>query len=201
MEPLKCIDGIAVALPLANVDTDQLLPARFLKVPRSEGYAGLLLHDLRFNGSGRERPDFPLNAPNARGANILVAGKNFGGGSSREGAVYALVDFGIRCVIAPSFGDIFQGNATNNALLTAIVSEADAEALTATVERSHRATVDLQECRIRSGDLNVTFTIDPVRRTRLLHGWDDIDMTKSYQAEIDRFVANDRAARPWAQAI
>jgi 3-isopropylmalate/(R)-2-methylmalate dehydratase small subunit len=201
MEPLKRIDGIAVALPLANVDTDQLLPARFLKVPRSEGYARLLLHDLRFNGSGRERPDFPLNAPNARGANILVAGKNFGGGSSREGAVYALVDFGIRCVIAPSFGDIFLGNATNNALLTAIVSEADAEALIATVERTHRAAVDLQECRILSGDLNVTFTIDPVRRTRLLKGWDDIDMTKSYQAEIDRFVANDRAARPWAQAI
>jgi 3-isopropylmalate/(R)-2-methylmalate dehydratase small subunit len=199
MEPFTRIDGVAVALPLPNVDTDQLLPARFLKVPRAQGYARLLLHDLRFDENGRERPDFPLNAPHARGAKILVAGRNFGGGSSREGAVYALVDFGIRCVIAPSFGDIFLGNATNNALLAAIVSDADAEALIAAVGQTHRAVVDLQECRIRAGDLSVNFKIDPVRRTKLLNGWDDIDMTNSYQADIDRFVASDRTARPWAQ--
>jgi 3-isopropylmalate/(R)-2-methylmalate dehydratase small subunit len=198
MQPFTRIDDVAIALPLANVDTDQLLPARFLKVPRSQGYARLLMHDLRFDQHGNERQDFPLNAPAARGAKILVARKNFGGGSSREGAVYALADFGIRCVVAPSFGDIFSGNAVNNGLLAAVVSEPEAEALIAAVEQTGRATVDLNECRIVAGNLSVTFAIDPVRRTKLLNGWDDIDMTKSYTAEIGAFVARDRIARPWA---
>jgi 3-isopropylmalate/(R)-2-methylmalate dehydratase small subunit len=197
MKPIKRIEGNAAVLPLANIDTDQLLPARFLKVPRAEGYSRLLLHDLRFDENGRARPDFPLNTARGREATILVAGRNFGGGSSREGAVYALVDFGINCVIAPSFGDIFAGNATNNALLTAVVTEADAEALSNSVERSNRAVVDLRDCQITVGDLSVSFTIDPVRRKKLLNGWDDIDMTKSYAAEIGAFVARDNAARPW----
>jgi 3-isopropylmalate/(R)-2-methylmalate dehydratase small subunit len=198
MQPFTRIDGVAVALPLANVDTDQLLPARFLKVPRSQGYARLLLHDLRFRENGDERAAFPLNAPKAQGAKILIARKNFGGGSSREGAVYALVDFGIRCVVAPSFGDIFSGNAVNNGLLTAVVSEQEAEALMAAVEGAGRATVNLEDCSIVADNLSVTFSIDPVRRTKLLNGWDDIDMTRSYAAEIGAFVARDAAARPWA---
>jgi 3-isopropylmalate/(R)-2-methylmalate dehydratase small subunit len=198
MQPFTRIDGVAVALPLANVDTDQLLPARFLKVPRSQGYERLLLHDLRFRENGDERAAFPLNAPKAQGAKILIARKNFGGGSSREGAVYALVDFGIRCVVAPSFGDIFSGNAVNNGLLTAVVSEQEAEALMAAVEGAGRATVNLEDCSIVADNLSVTFSIDPVRRTKLLNGWDDIDMTRSYAAEIGAFVARDAAARPWA---
>jgi 3-isopropylmalate/(R)-2-methylmalate dehydratase small subunit len=198
MQPFTRLDGVAVALPIANVDTDQLLPARFLKVPRSQGYARLLMHDLRFDENGNERAAFPLNAPKAQGAKILIARKNFGGGSSREGAVYALVDFGIRCVIAPSFGDIFSGNAVNNGLLTALVSEQEAEALMAAVDQTRRATVNLEDCSIVAGNLGVTFSIDPVRRTKLLNGWDDIDMTRSYAAEIGAFVARDSAARPWA---
>jgi 3-isopropylmalate/(R)-2-methylmalate dehydratase small subunit len=199
VEPLKRIDGVAVALPLANVDTDQLLPARFLKVSRASGLGQFLFHDLRFEADGRERPNFPLNTPDARDARILVARKGFGVGSSREAAVYALVDFGIRCVIAPTFGDIFTGNATNNGLLTAIVTEEDAEALISAVQRTGRAVVDLAQCRISSGDLLLSFQIDATRQTRLLNGWDDIDLTRSHQADIDRFVASDRVTRPWAQ--
>jgi 3-isopropylmalate/(R)-2-methylmalate dehydratase small subunit len=198
MEPFKRIDGAAIVLPLANIDTDQLLPARFLKVPRSQGYEGLLLHDLRFDKNGNEQPGFPLNKPEARDAKILIARKNFGVGSSREGAVYALADFGIRCVIAPSFGDIFSSNAANNGVLAAIVPEQDTEALIAAVERVRHATVDLEDCRIVAGDLSVRFNIDPVRRIKLLKGWDDIDMTRSYATEIREFAARDGAARPWA---
>jgi 3-isopropylmalate/(R)-2-methylmalate dehydratase small subunit len=198
MNPFTRLEAGAVALPLANVDTDQLLPARFLKVPRSEGYARLLLHDLRFDKDGNEHPSFPLNTPEAHDAEIMVARKNFGGGSSREGAVYALGDFGFRCVIAPSFGDIFSSNAANNGLLAAVVTEQEAEALIDAVERARRATVDLEDCSIVAGDLRVKFDIDPVRRMKLLKGWDDIDMTRSYAAEISEFIARDAVARPWA---
>lgn len=198
MEPIRRIESSAIVLPFANIDTDQLLPARFLKVPRSEGYGRLLLHDLRFDENGQERSGFPLNASHAREAKILVAGRNFGGGSSREGAIYALVDFGIRCVIAPSFGDIFSNNATNNALLTAVVTETDLEALSRALERTSCAVVDLEACQVSAGDLNIPFMIDPVRRTKLLNGWDDIDMTRSYAAAISAFVERDSAARPWA---
>jgi 3-isopropylmalate/(R)-2-methylmalate dehydratase small subunit len=198
MEPFKRIDGAAIVLPLANIDTDQLLPARFLKVPRSQGYARLLLHDLRFDKDRNELAGFPLNGPEARDAKILIARKNFGVGSSREGAVYVLADFGIRCGIAPSFGDIFSSNAANNGVLAAIVPEQDTEALIAAVERVRHATVDLEDCRIVAGDLSVRFNIDPVRRIKLLKGWDDIDMTQSYATEISKFVARDGAARPWA---
>jgi 3-isopropylmalate/(R)-2-methylmalate dehydratase small subunit len=198
MLAFKRVEGAAVALPFANIDTDQLLPARFLKTARAEGYGALLLHDLRFDATGRERPDFPLNLARARAACTLIARRNFGGGSSREAAVYALADFGVRCVVAPSFGDIFAANAANNGLLTAVVSEVDAEALIAAVEQTHRAVVDLEEQRIVVGNLSVAFTIDPVRRAKLITGWDDIDMTNSHRAEIERFVARDRMARPWA---
>jgi 3-isopropylmalate/(R)-2-methylmalate dehydratase small subunit len=198
MKPFTRLEAGAVALPLANVDTDQLLPARFLKVPRADGYARLLLHDLRFDKDGSERSGFPLNKPEAHDAKILVARKNFGGGSSREGAVYALADFGILCVIAPSFGDIFSSNAANNGLLAAVVSEYETEALIEAVERERRATVDLEECSIVAGNLLIKFKIDPVRRTKLLKGWDDIDMTRSYATDISEFVARDSVARPWA---
>src|SRR6202040_2927574 len=130
---------------VANLNTDQLIPARFLKLPRSAGLATALLRDLRFNADGREQPDFPLNRPAWRDAKIIVGGRNFGCGSSREAAVYALYDYGIRCVIAPSFGDIFSGNAVQNGLLTAVVSEAESGALVAALTRepTSAVTVDL----------------------------------------------------------
>ena len=125
MEKFTRIVGTACPLPFENIDTDQILPARYLKLPRKGEHGKVLFHDLRFDTTELERPDFPLNRPHWSDAKIIVSGRNFGGGSSREAAVYALYDYGIRCVIAPSFGDIFSQNATKNGLLTAVVSEAE----------------------------------------------------------------------------
>src|SRR6266508_103086 len=163
MDKFVRLTGIAFPLDIANLNTDQLLPARFLKVPRSAGLGAVLLHDLRFDAERRERPDFPLNRPAWRDAKIIVGARNFGCGSSREAAVYALYDYGIRCVIAPSFGDIFAGNAVQNGLLTAIVSESEAgeliDALLAEPERP--LTVDLERQTIACGNHLIAFTIDP----------------------------------------
>ena len=123
MQPFQRLTATACPLPYANIDTDQLIPARFMKRSRAEGYGGYLLHDMRFSGDGAEIADFPLNRSRYRNAQIIVARRNFGAGSSREAAVYALVDYGIRCVIAPSFGDIFASNSVNNGLLPARVDE------------------------------------------------------------------------------
>jgi 3-isopropylmalate/(R)-2-methylmalate dehydratase small subunit len=200
MQPLVKLDGVAVALPLDNVDTDQLLPARFLKVPRSQGYGPLLLHDLRFGADGQPRAGFPLNDPARAGAQVLVSRRAFGVGSSREAAVYALVDFGIRCVVATSFGDIFAGNAANNGLLTAVVGDDEIEGLLAAVQKDGRARVDLEGCTISAGETALSFAIDPVRRIKLINGWDDLQLTRSYRHAIDAFVAADRLRRPWAMA-
>ncbi len=187
--------GLAVGLPFENVDTDQLIPARFMSAPRSEGYGKFLLHDLRHDADGAPVPDFPLNDPAAQGASVLVARRNFGGGSSREAAVYALVDGGFRVVIAPSFGDIFAGNAVNNGLLPARVSEAEAEALLEALPVD--LAVDLEACTITAGDRVIEFAIDPVWRTKLINGWDDIDLTRAHAQEITDFIAARRGARPW----
>jgi 3-isopropylmalate/(R)-2-methylmalate dehydratase small subunit len=182
MDKFIRLTGTACPFDVANLNTDQLLPARFLKRPRSAGLATALLHDLRFDTDGRERPDFPLNRPAWRGARIIAGGRNFGCGSSREAAVYALYDYGIRCIVAPSFGDIFAGNAAQNGLLTAIVSDDEAAALIAmlgeTPDRS--VSVDLEQQTIECGERSFRFLIDPVRRTRLLNGWDDLALTESY---------------------
>ena len=199
MEPFRRLDAVAVALPLDNVDTDQIVPARFLKVPRAQGFGDYLFRDLRYDADGRPRSGFPLDAPERAGARILVARHNFGVGSSREAAVYALVDFGIRCVVATSFGDIFAGNAANNGLLAAVVPAAEIEMLLSAVASTGRADVDLESCTIRIGNLAVPFAVDPVHRTRLLNGWDDLDLTQSHRAAIEAFAAKDAVERPWAK--
>jgi 3-isopropylmalate/(R)-2-methylmalate dehydratase small subunit len=198
MQPVKQLNGVAIALRRDNVDTDQVIPARFLKISRAEGLGDALFRDLRFDAEGKPRPEFPMNDPARRGASILIGRKNFGVGSSREAAVYALVDHGFRCVVATSFGDIFAGNAVNNGLLAAIVSEEDIEKLLSAVEQTGRAEVDLEELTIKSGNYLVPFTIDPARRMRLLNGWDDLDLTATYKNKIEAFAAKDRAERPWA---
>lgn len=201
MQPFTRLTATACPLPLASVDTDQLIPARFMKRSRAEGYGGHLLYDLRFDADGRPRAGFPLNDPRRAGAQILVARRNFGAGSSREAAVYALVDFGIRCVVAPSFGDIFASNAVNNGLLPARVGEADVEALLFALQDEGgpgEVTVDLEGRRILAGPLALGFEIDPVWRTKLLNGWDDLDLTLSHADRIAAFAARDRALRPWA---
>jgi 3-isopropylmalate/(R)-2-methylmalate dehydratase small subunit len=200
MEKFIRLTATACPLAIANLNTDQLIPARYIKLPRSAGLGKVLLHDLRFDADGRERPDFPLNRPVWRDARIVVGGRNFGCGSSRESAVYALYDYGIRCVIAPSFGDIFAGNAVQNGLLTAIVSDDETAALMAmlTERPDQPVTVDLEQQTIACGDRVLRFTIDPVRRARLLNGWDDIAQTESYRGQIAAFRAADQARRPWA---
>jgi len=200
MDKFIRLTATACPLDVANLNTDQLLPARFLKVPRSAGLATALLRDLRFDADGRERPDFPLNRPAWRDAKIVVGGRNFGCGSSREAAVYALCDYGIRCVIAPSFGDIFAGNAAQNGLLTASVSDDAAAALMGLLDETpgQPLTVDLEQQTIQYGDESFRFAIDPVRRTRLLNGWDNIALTESYMDKIAAFKVADRARRPWA---
>jgi len=198
MQPFRQLSGTAVALRRDNVDTDQVIPARFLKISRAEGLGDALFRDLRFDADGKPRADFPMNDPARKDASILIGRKNFGVGSSREAAVYALVDHGFRCVVATSFGDIFAGNSVNNGLVAAIVSEEDIEKLLSAVEQTGRAEVDLQEQTIKSGNYVVPFTIDPARKLRLLNGWDDLDLTQQYQKDIDAFAATDRVARPWA---
>ena len=158
MERFTRLETKAITLPHANIDTDQLIPARFLKHPRSDGYGRFLLHDLRWDASGSPR-DNPIDQPALAGAALLIARRNFGCGSSREGAVYALADFGVRCVAAPSFGDIFASNAVKNGLLPARVSEADAEALLTSpvLAGGGRAHVDLPEQTIVAGNFVVSF--------------------------------------------
>lgn len=197
MTPLTIVESRAIPLALANVDTDQLIPARFMKRPRSEGYGPFLLHDLRSEaGSEAARLDDSTFA----GAQILVARRNFGSGSSREAAVYALADFGFRCILAPSFGDIFASNAVKNGVLPAQISEADTELLLAdsTLRNGGPVIVDLAAQTIRVGNQTISFDIEPVWKTQLLNGWDDIDMTRSHSAAIADFVVRDRTARPWA---
>jgi 3-isopropylmalate/(R)-2-methylmalate dehydratase small subunit len=199
MDRFVFLDAVACPLPLANIDTDQLIPARFMKTPRAAGYGRFLLHDLRFDAAGEVRPDFPLEEPRHRRAQILVARRSFGSGSSREAAVYALWDFGIRCVIAPSFGDIFASNAVKNGLLPATVSEADGEALLAALATTDepRLAIDLEACRITGPAGVMPFSIDPVRRLQLLNGWDDLDLTLRHADSIDAFRADYRAKHPW----
>jgi 3-isopropylmalate/(R)-2-methylmalate dehydratase small subunit len=200
VETFTKVGGAACPIAQANLNTDQIIPARFLKWTRQMGIGKVLFHDLRFDAQGRERPDFPLNRPAWREAKIVVAARNFGCGSSRESAVYALYDYGIRCVIAPSFGDIFSGNAVQNGLLTAIVSDADAAEIMDSLARvpDVPVTVDLEAQTIVCGNKIFRFTIDPVRRARLLNGWDDIALTESYGDRVAAFKDADRARRPWA---
>jgi 3-isopropylmalate/(R)-2-methylmalate dehydratase small subunit len=200
MEKFARLTATACPVDIVNLNTDQLLPARYLKLPRSAGLGQFLFHDLRRDAGGRERPDFPLNRPAWRGAQIVIGGRNFGCGSSREAAVYALYDHGIRCVIAPSFGDIFSGNSVQNGLLTAIVSDDEAVDLMAALasDPERPVTVDLESQTIVCGNRTLSFAIDPVRRTRLLNGWDDIALTESFRDRIASFKTQDRARRPWA---
>lgn len=200
MEKFTSLTATACPLPQPNLNTDQILPARFLKWPRSRGLGTVLFADLRCDPAGNERADFPLNQPARHGAKILVAGRNFGGGSSREAAVYAIFDHGFRCVIAPSFGDIFAQNASKNGLLTAAVSEADAAELAdaVTADPGRNVTIDLETTTIRCGNRTYRFTIDPVGRNQLLNGWDDVDLTESFGARISAYRDADRLRRPWA---
>jgi 3-isopropylmalate/(R)-2-methylmalate dehydratase small subunit len=199
MDKFTALTAAACPVAVSNLNTDQILPARYLKWTRAMGLGRVLFQDLRFDAQGRERSDFPLNNAAWRSAKIIVGARNFGCGSSRESAVYALYDYGIRCVIAPSFGDIFSGNAVQNGLLTAIVTDEEATEIMAALTRAPKLslTVDLEHQSILCNNRSYTFSIDPVRRLRLLNGWDDIALTESYRDRIAAFKASVRQQRPW----
>jgi 3-isopropylmalate/(R)-2-methylmalate dehydratase small subunit len=200
MEKFATLTAPACPINQSNLNTDQILPARYLKWTRTMGIGKVLFHDLRFDAEGKERTDFPLNKPAWRDAKIVVGARNFGCGSSREAAVYALYDYGIRCVIAPSFGDIFAGNAVQNGLLTAAVTDENAAEIMAALEEmpGGSVTVDLERQTVVCGNRVYAFAVDPVRRMRLLNGWDDIALTESYSDRIAAFKAKDERDRPWA---
>lgn len=189
--------GLGTALDIENVDTDQLIPARFMSTPRSEGYGQFLMHDMRTDLTGAPIGGFPINKwPDST---ILVTRRNFGSGSSREAAVYALVDFGIRAVIAPSFGDIFASNAVNNGLLPACVSEKTAEVLIARLyDRQAVMSIRLDEQIAELDGYTFDFAIDAVWREKLVNGWDDIDLTLDHGAAIANHRNQLSKMQPWA---
>ncbi|MBG6174269.1 3-isopropylmalate/(R)-2-methylmalate dehydratase small subunit [Labrenzia sp. EL_208] len=191
-------DGHAIAFPLHNVDTDQLIPSRFMSTPRGEGYARFLLHDLRKDASGEDHPHFPLNRH--RHASILIAGRNFGSGSSREAAVYALVDAGIKAVFAPSFGDIFAGNAVNNGLLPARVSDDDFNLLIRCLgDGAELSMIALDRGQFSIGNVQVPFALDPSWRKKLINGWDDIDLTMQHLVDIENHKTKLKQTAPWSR--
>jgi 3-isopropylmalate/(R)-2-methylmalate dehydratase small subunit len=200
MDPFTTLAATAVPLATANVDTDQIIPARFLRVPRREGYAGFLFHDTRRTAEGQMKPDFVFNEPAYAGASIVVAGENFGCGSSREGAVYALLDGGFRCVLAPSFGDIFFNNCFKNGVLAARLPHDVITALQARLaaQPGLRIVVDLPTQTITVGnDAPIGFEIDAFRKMCLMRGLDDISLTREHGPEIEAFEQRQRAAEPW----
>jgi 3-isopropylmalate/(R)-2-methylmalate dehydratase small subunit len=202
MEPFTRLTAVAAPLGLAHVDTDRIIPARFLRQPRSAGYGAFLFHDLRRGPDGSPDPDFVLNRSAFRDARILVAAENFGCGSSREGAVWALLGAGIRAVLAPSFGDIFRENALQNGLLPVVLPAAVLGGWRATLLAAPGAevTVDLPRQVVRGpqGDEHA-FQIDAFRKEGLLTGRDDIALTLDHEAAIRAFEARRRTELPWLE--
>lgn len=200
MEPFTKLTAVAAPLDLANVDTDKIIPARYLRKPREGGYGQYLFHDLRFDAEGRERPQFVLNQPPWRSAQILVAGVNFGCGSSREAAVYALMDFGFRCVIASSFGDIHYGNELQNGMLPVSLPEETCAALRRQLHAKPGAqvSVDLESQRVTGADgAEHRFEIDALHRERLLKGLDDVGLILQHLPEIEAFEQRRFGTMPW----
>jgi 3-isopropylmalate/(R)-2-methylmalate dehydratase small subunit len=203
MEPFTRLSALAVPLDLPNIDTDQIIPARFLWRSRASGYGELLFNDLRYLPDGGQNPDFILNHARYAGARILVAERNFGCGSSREQAVWALHDAGFRAVIAPSFGDIFYNNCCKQGLLPVVLPEAEMGVLRAAIVAApgESATVDLEQLSVFGpGSWHAAFEISAFRRKQLLEGLDEIAYTLSFTPEITAFEARYEQALPWLAA-
>ena len=201
MEKFTTLTGVAAPMPMINIDTDAIIPKQFLKTIKRTGLGKHLFHELRYDDGGNETPDFVLNKPAYRKAQILVAGENFGCGSSREHAPWALLDFGIRCVISTSFADIFYNNCFQNGILPIKVSPEDLEKLMDDANRGANATisVDLEKQEIRGPDGGVVrFDIDPFRKRCLIEGLDNIGLTLKEEKAIGAYEAKAQAERPWA---
>ena len=203
MEKFTKLRAVAAPLPMVNVDTDKIIPKQFLKTIKRTGLSKGLFYELRFDEAGRPKEGFVLDQPAYREAKILVAGANFGCGSSREHAPWALLDFGIRCVIAPSFADIFYNNCFKNGILPIALPQEQVDLLMDDAERGSNAvvSVDLESQTITGPDGGeLHFEIDPFRRHCLLNGLDDIGLTLEKQAAIDSFEDSQRISQPWLYA-
>jgi 3-isopropylmalate/(R)-2-methylmalate dehydratase small subunit len=201
MQKFEVLTGVAAPLDLENVDTDKIIPARFLKTIKRTGLGVHLFDSLRYDSTGAEKPDFVLNQPKYRHAEILIAGDNFGCGSSREHAPWALLDFGIRCVIAPSFADIFHGNCFKNGILPiALPADICAQLMEdAAMGTNARITVDLaRQVVVRPDGTEIPFEVDAFRKNCLLNGLDDIGLTLGHEAAIDAYEA---AVQKWQPRI
>jgi 3-isopropylmalate/(R)-2-methylmalate dehydratase small subunit len=201
MQKFTTLTGVAAPLPMINVDTDAIIPKQFLKTIERTGLGKSLFYELRYDEKGKENKDFVLNKPAYRKAQILVAGENFGCGSSREHAPWALLDFGIRCVIAPSFADIFYNNCFQNGILPIKLPQEDVDKLMDDANRGSNATVtvDLEKQEIRGPDGGcIKFEMDPFRKRCLLEGLDNIGLTLESETAIADYEAKVKAARPWA---
>ena len=201
MQPFTRLDGRAAPLAIANIDTDQIIPKQFLKTVEREGLAKGLFYDLRFEGDGRAKPGFVLNQPAYSAAQVLITGENFGCGSSREHAPWALLDFGIRCVVASSFADIFYNNCFQNGLLPAIVDEADVQTLMGEAKGgNHVFSVDLESQTITApSGRQVPFQIAPDRKEKLLKGLDAIGETLEMAPRIDTYEHRRALQQPWLE--
>jgi len=200
MEKFTTLEGVAAPLKIINVDTDMIIPKQYLKTIKRTGLGKGLFSEKRYNDDGSENPDFVLNKPAYRKAKILVAGDNFGCGSSREHAPWALADFGIRCVISTSFGDIFYNNSFKNGILPIRVSQEDLDKLFDDADRGSNATltVDLEKQEITGPDGGtVKFDIDPFRKKCLIEGLDDIGLTMEKAPKIAGYETKAKADRPW----
>lgn len=201
MDKFVKLTGVAAPLPLRNIDTDMIIPKQFLKTIKRTGLGKSLFFEMRYDpATGAEVPDFVLNKPAYRNATILVTGENFGCGSSREHAPWALLDFGIRCVIAPDFADIFYNNCFQNGILPIKLPQADVDKLMDDAQRGSNATltIDLEAQEIRGPDGGVIkFEIDPFRKHCLLNGLDAVGLTMQKQDAIKAFEEKTAASRPW----
>lgn len=198
-EPLNVLSARALALPGSNTDTDQIIPARFLKKDRAQGYGQYLFHDARFDEGGQPKTH-PLNAANVDTPKILVVEHNFGCGSSREGAVYALADYGIRVLIGITFGDIFHNNCFKNGLLPIRLTANNHQQLMQWLADQGQAafvTVDLNQCQVRWAAESAGFDVDPFWRECLTKGLDELSLTLSYGEQIDRFESSYGQQFPW----
>ncbi len=204
MRPFTTLTGVAAPLPIANIDTDKIIPARFLRTIVRAGLGKNLFDTLRFDAQGAERPDFVLNQPAYRHAEILITHENFGCGSSREHAPWALLDFGIRCVIAPDFADIFYNNCFKNGVLPVRLPRAVCDELIADARLggNARVTIDLaRQVVIRPSGEEISFEVDPFRKHSMLNGLDDIGQTLQHESGIDAYEARQVSGHAWLPAV
>jgi 3-isopropylmalate/(R)-2-methylmalate dehydratase small subunit len=201
MQKFNKLTGVAAPLPMINIDTDKIIPKNYLKTIVRTGLGKALFSEIRYNEDGSEKPDFVLNKPAYRKAEILVAGENFGCGSSREHAPWALLDFGIKCVISTGFADIFYNNCFKNGILPIKVKQEDLDKLMDDANRGANAklSVDLEAQEIRGPDGGcIKFDIDPHRKHCLLNGLDDVGLTLQKESAIKTYEDKAKSARPWA---